>query len=186
MSRPLHASGKARTEDSRRRSQDDGKRTIELRPEMIEVREDFKGCNGRPNTDGSGLISADLMTEIAECVGCPGRRISLVKFSKGSATGMHVCSNNIARRPSVILFAEKMKFGDLPYFKDYEPCQCEIEVCGKVIVCADESHRHPAQLNQHLISVLQNLGCRPHVFLELGSRMRSWGSPRYARVGRYR
>ena len=91
---------------SRQNTKVNVKRTIELRPEMIEVREDFKGCDGRPNTDGSGLISADLMTEIAECVGCPGRRISLVKFSKGSTTGMHVCSNNIARRPSVIVFAE--------------------------------------------------------------------------------
>mmetsp|Transcript_31592 Transcript_31592/g.57429 ORF Transcript_31592/g.57429 Transcript_31592/m.57429 type:complete len:514 (-) Transcript_31592:1280-2821(-) len=144
--------------------------TIEIEADQIEVRDDLKGCEGRANTDGNGLASADFFEKIAIRLGCPGRRISAIQMRLGPAKGMLVCSYELQSK--IVLFSEQVKYGKRSYYQGCEICQRTIEVCSSGIVFADHDHRRMQRLNSQVILVLQAIGCPAQVFLDLEARFR--------------
>ena len=143
--------------------------TIELHPECIRFSRDFKGVEGRPNTDGNGTISADLLDQVAEKLGYRGRRISAIQGRLGPAKGMFIREDQT--RCTVQLFDEMVKYGRSDYFFTCEPCQRTLEVCSNGVVFADEEPRHSGRLNAQLILVLQACGCNTQVFLDLQAKL---------------
>jgi len=141
-------------------------RTIELRPEDIVLVDDFKGCEGLPNTDGNGLISANLLDAVARHMGHVGRRISAIQVRLGPAKGMLVRSDR--DRDRVFIFREQFKYGPDDYYHKCEPQQRMIEVCR--VVFADQEARSVGRLNSQLILVLQSIGCPASVFTNLYER----------------